>query len=122
MSVAALEINHTNFKQNRSAYGFTLREIADRAGVSVSTVDNYEKFDSSYIRTRARDDNAKRIERALSELIDEQIVRVFPNSISQKEEKVVEETKEKRTYTFHGTIFDRRYISNKIKNIAKKTK
>lgn len=114
MSEAALVINHSNFKQNRSAYGFTLRDIADRAGVSVSTVDNYEKFDSSYIRTRNRDDNAKRIERALSELIDEQIVRVFPNSISQKEDKVVEEKKKRGGYHPPRNVFDRRYVSDKL--------
>lgn len=119
MSEAALVINHSNFKQNRSAYGFTLRDIADRAGVSVSTVDNYEKFDSSYIRTRNRDENAKRIERALSELIDEQIVRIFPNSISQ-EVKVVEEKKKDRDYyPRHDNVFDRKYIAEKVHNYCK---
>ena len=120
MSEAALKINHSNFKQNRSAYGFTLREIADRAGVSINTVMNYEKFDSSYIRTRNRDDNARRIERALSELIDEQIIRVFPNSISQKEDKVVEEKKKRGGYhPRHDNVFDRKYIAEKVCNYCK---
>ena len=113
MSETALVINHSNFKQNRSAYGITLREIADRAGVSVMTVQNYEKYDSSYIRTRNRDDNARRIERALSELIDERVVRTFPNSV--KEEKVVEEKKKGGGYFPCKNFFDRKYVAEKIK-------
>ena len=113
MSVAALEINHSNFKQNRSAYGITLREIADRAGISVMTVSNYEQFDSSYIRTRNRDDNAKRIENALASLIDERVVRTFPGKV-EKEEKVVEE-KRKGYYHPCKNFFDRKYVSEKIK-------
>lgn len=113
MSETTLQINHSNFKQNRTAYGITLREIADRACVSVMTVQNYEKYDSSYIRTRNRDDNARRIERALSELIDERVVRTFPNAVD-KEEKVVEE-KRKGHYHPCKNFFDRKYVSEKIK-------
>lgn len=105
MSETALVINHSNFKQNRSAYGFTLRDIADKAGVSVSTVDNYEKFDSSYIRTRNRDENARRIERALGDLIDEQIVRVFPNA--KKEVKVMNPSTK--------NAYDRKWVADKVK-------
>ena len=111
--MSELVITHQNFKQNRSAYCITLREIANRAGVSVSTVDNYEKFDSSYIRTRSRDDNAMRIEKALKELIDEKVIGLFTGG--KKEEKVVEESNNREVCQSLKNAFDREYVANKIK-------
>lgn len=81
-----LRINHNNFRQNRKAYGITIEEIAKKCGLSSSVVSNYENFTGQYTQTRHRDDNARRIVRALKDLIQSRIGDTFI-TIARKEDK-----------------------------------
>ncbi len=93
-SVENLRIDYSNFRQNRKAYGITIDEIAKKSGLSSSVVSHYENFTGQYTQTRPRDDNARRIVRALKDLIQNKIDSVFFTPIKKKkeEEKMVEDS------------------------------
>jgi transcriptional regulator with XRE-family HTH domain len=105
-------VSHINFKQQRQAYKISLEEIAKKSGLAISTVSAYERFTSKYTQTRTRDENGRAITNALNDIIQEKIAETFPNA-TKKEDKVVEEVKEKRNYKING--FDRAAISEKIR-------
>lgn len=89
-----LQISHLNFQQQRKSYGITLQEIADEAMLSITTVRNYEVYGGSYLDSRVRDENERRICRALKELINMRIDSCFVRgSIKSTLKKMKEERK-----------------------------
>lgn len=106
-------IERNNFKQNRLSYGIKLEDISKKSGLAISTISAYERLTSKYTETRTRDNNAQIIDRALCELIKEKLDNTFPNSISQKEDKVVEESV-KKLATNIKPEYDRVKVGNKI--------
>ena len=73
-----MDINQSNFRQTRRSYGITLQDVADKCHLSASSIMNYEQYTGQYTQVRTRDDNVKRIVRALDELITEKIEETFP--------------------------------------------
>lgn len=113
-------ITHINFKQQRQAYKISLEEIAKKSGLSIATISAYERFTSKYTETRTRDENGRAIVNALDDIIQERITEMFPNA-TKKEDKVVEEVKEKRSYVM-SNAYDRKIIANKIKKYCASSK
>lgn len=108
MNQLAEQVERFGFRAKRLSYGITLDEISKKCGLAISTISAYERFSSKYTETRTRDENAITIDRALNDIINEKIQATFTNAVSsQKEEKVVEYSREK--------------IGNKIRKYCKES-
>ena len=83
-----IRIDHLNFRSQRKSYGISLKEIADEALLSETTVRNYEVYGGSYTNDiRTRDENEKRICNALKSLIEFRIDLAFPKAL-KKDDKM----------------------------------
>ena len=83
-----LEITHTNFKQQRLAYGISLEDISKRSGLSISCISAFERFTSKYTETRTRDENAKVITKSLNDLIEERLANLFAKRAAKEEKEM----------------------------------
>ena len=117
-----LNISHLNFKKLRESYGIRLVDVAERSGLSQSTISAYERFTSKYTQTRARDYNEQAITKALHELINEKLGELFVKpavneEVEKMEEKVVTKVEPKNEINSNGIyihLFDRETVSKKI--------
>ncbi len=83
-----LVITHTNFKQQRLAYGISLEDISKKSGLSISCISAFERFTSKYTETRTRDENASTITQALNDLIEERLTNLFAKKAAKEEKKM----------------------------------
>lgn len=81
-----LHIDQQNYKDVRTQYGIKMQSIADKCGISTSTISNFERCNCKYTEVYARPDTSKILIRALYDIIDEKLSGLFIN----KEEKPVE--------------------------------
>ena len=65
-----LNINRSNFKQQRECYSITVKEIADICNLSPQTVINFEKGSGKYTDTMSRDYNSDMMINTLRSLIE----------------------------------------------------
>ena len=64
-------VSQSNFRKLRKRYDFTLQDIADRAKLSATTINNFEKSKGEYTKVNARNYNAKQITDTLEKMIEE---------------------------------------------------
>lgn len=116
-------IDRSNFKQTRKAYHITLNEVSERCKLSNSVVSSFENFTGQYTQVRTRDDNARSIIQALSDIISEKLAETFPNASSHVErntlnmtgtnEESTEVTKPVRKISVNG--YDKSKVALKLK-------
>ena len=81
-----LHIDQQNYRDVRTQYGIKMQNIADKCGISTSTISNFERCNCKYTEVYARSDTSKILIRTLYDIIDEKLSGLFIN----KEEKPVE--------------------------------
>lgn len=84
MENSIVEVTQANFKEMRSNYGFTLKDVAEEAHVSETTILNYENSKNRYTDTCARQETSARANRALKHLIDHKIANLFLGTEEKK--------------------------------------
>lgn len=81
MGTYNLNINRSNFKQQRQCYNITVKEIADICNLSSQTVLNFEKSSGKYTDTNARDYNSDMMCQTLESLISRKLDDLKANNL-----------------------------------------
>lgn len=81
MGTYNLNINRSNFKQQRQCYNITVKEIADICNLSSQTVLNFEKSSGKYTDTNARDYNSDMMCQTLESLITRKLDDLRANNL-----------------------------------------
>lgn len=81
MGTYNLNINRSNFKQQRQCYNITVKEIADICNLSSQTVLNFEKSSGKYTDTNARDYNSDMMCQTLESLITRKLDEIKANNL-----------------------------------------
>jgi DNA-binding XRE family transcriptional regulator len=85
MENSIVEVTQANFKEMRNNYGFTLKDVAEEARLSETTILNYENSKNRYTDTCARKETSLMANRALKHLIDHKIANLFLGTEKKKE-------------------------------------
>ena len=89
MSTYNLNINRSNFKQQRQCYNITVKEIADICNLAPQTVINFEKGSGKYTDTMSRDYNSDMMCQTLESLITKKLDEIKVKNLKS----VIEEVK-----------------------------
>ena len=88
MSTYNLNINRSNFKQQRQCYNITVKEIADICNLSPQTVINFEKGSGKYTDTMSRDYNSDMMCQTLESLITKQLDNIKVRNLKSVTEEI----------------------------------
>ena len=81
MGTYNLNINRSNFKQQRQCYNITVKEIADICTLSPQTIINFEKGSGKYTDTMSRDYNSDMMCQTLDSLITRKLDDLKANNL-----------------------------------------
>ena len=97
MSTYNLNINRSNFKQQRQCYNITVKEIADICNLSPQTIINFEKGSGKYTDTMSRDYNSDMMCQTLESLITKQLDEIKVKNLEYVTKNKEAEVRNKKT-------------------------